>query len=228
MPHGVADRRVVTTTSAAAPSVHTRSTDWTGRSVPPRSRMATAHEARRATPVTSAARSLIRCGRPTTPERASSSRSASVFTKWAPTPRSAVATMTAGRGQGWPGRPSVTNAGQEAERQRIGERADHRRLESQVVRPGRGDGHEVHDGRPPPGQEGQRHRRRQCGPGRGAHGADGDGPGHDRLVGAADGAVPPGVEPVVAPTGGQLPGQDGDGHGDAAGAPRPPGRPARW
>ncbi len=55
-----------------------------------------------------------------------------------------------------PGKAEGDECGEQAERQGVGERADHGRLQPQVVGPGRADGHQVHGGRPPPGQERQR------------------------------------------------------------------------
>ena len=104
-------RKVVTTTMVAAPSVPSRATARPAVAPPPRAQMVTAQATSRTTPIRRSVRSPSRCGRPTMPDRASSSRSARVLTKWAPTPSRAVAAITAGRGHGWAGSPSVTKAG---------------------------------------------------------------------------------------------------------------------
>src|SRR5207244_3697601 len=61
-----------------------------------------------------------RCGRPRTPVRASSARSGSVLTKWAPPPSAAAAVTSHHGGAGEPGRPNATNAANPPKETRYG------------------------------------------------------------------------------------------------------------
>ncbi len=189
---------------------------------PPSDQMAAAQADSRPTPVKRQARALIRCGRPAMPDRASSSRSARVLMKWAPMPSRAVAPISGRPRPRMAGQPEGHEGRQQTEGHGVGEWAEERGLDPGVVGPGRAHGHQVDPGGPPSGEERQRDAGDECGQCRGPDGGDVDGAGHDRLVGPSVGGVPGGVEPVVAPPGRELAGQDGRGHGHA-----PPGGPSR-